>query len=87
MLAKIKNIADEKDIIFSLERVGLDQIAKKLNENGYVDYKQELPNTMKDVYNKVENGKLELVGVYPHKYWGFILKSCFLCGWYGYCRR
>ena len=26
--------------------------------------------TLKDVYNKVENGKLELVGVYPHKYWG-----------------
>ena len=22
---------------------------KKLNENGYVDYKQELPNTMKEV--------------------------------------
>ena len=27
----------------------LNQIAKKLNENGYVDYKQELPNTMKEV--------------------------------------
>ena len=27
----------------------VNQIAKKLNENGYVDYKQELPNTMKEV--------------------------------------
>ena len=26
--------------------------------------------TLKDVYNKVENGELELVGLYPHKYWG-----------------
>ena len=25
------------------------RLAKKLNENGYVDYKQELPNTMKEV--------------------------------------
>lgn len=25
---------------------------------------------LKDVYNKVENGKLELVGVYLYKYWG-----------------
>ena len=34
-----------------LKRQGnnLNQIAKKLNENGYVDYKQELPNTMKEV--------------------------------------
>lgn len=29
MLAKIKNIADEKDIIFSLERVGLDPDSEK----------------------------------------------------------
>ena len=29
MLAKIKNIADEKDIIFSLERVGLDPDSDK----------------------------------------------------------
>ena len=27
----------------------LNQIAKKLNENGYVDYKHELPDTMKEV--------------------------------------
>lgn len=33
MLAKIKNIADEKDIIFSLERVGLDPDSdKKVNK-------------------------------------------------------
>lgn len=26
--------------------------------------------TLKDVYNKEENGDLVLVGLYPHKYWG-----------------
>lgn len=26
--------------------------------------------TLKDVYNKDENGNLVLVGLYPHKYWG-----------------
>ena len=40
-----------KEIYPELKRQGnnLNQIAKKLNENGYVDYKQELPNTMKEV--------------------------------------
>ena len=27
----------------------LNQIARKLQERGYIDYKQELPNTMKEV--------------------------------------
>ena len=40
-----------KEIYPELKRQGnnLNQIAKKLNENGYVDYKHELPNTMKEV--------------------------------------
>ena len=34
-----------------LKRQGnnLNQIARKLHERGYVDYRQELPNTMKEV--------------------------------------
>lgn len=40
-----------KEIYPELKRQGnnLNQIAKKLNENGYVDYKHELPDTMKEV--------------------------------------
>ena len=47
----ITNTDGIKELIPELKRVGnnLNQIAKKLNENGYVDYKQELPNTMKEV--------------------------------------
>ena len=47
----ITNTDGLKEIYPELKRQGnnLNQIAKKLNENGYVDYKQELPNTMKEV--------------------------------------
>ena len=47
----IVNLDGLKEIYPELKRQGnnLNQIAKKLNENGYVDYKQELPNTMKEV--------------------------------------
>ena len=40
-----------KEIYPELKRQGnnLNQIAKKLNENGDVDYKHELPDTMKEV--------------------------------------
>ena len=42
MLAKIKNIADEKDIIFSLERVGLDPEADKKVKKFSLGMKQRL---------------------------------------------
>lgn len=42
MLAKIKNIADEKDIIFSLERVGLDPDSDKKVKKFSVGMKQRL---------------------------------------------
>lgn len=40
-----------KAIYPELKRQGnnLNQIARKLQERGYIDYKQELPNTMKEV--------------------------------------
>ena len=49
--SNIVNLDGLKEIYPELKRQGnnLNQIAKKLNENGYVDYKQELPNTMKEV--------------------------------------
>ena len=48
---QIVNTDGIKELLPELKRIGnnLNQIAKKLNENGYVDYKQELPNTMKEV--------------------------------------
>lgn len=48
---QVVNTDGIKELIPELKRQGnnLNQIAKKLNENGYVDYKQELPNTMKGV--------------------------------------
>lgn len=42
MLAKIKNIADEKDIIFSLERVGLDPDSEKKVKKSSLGMKQRL---------------------------------------------
>lgn len=42
MLAKIKNIADEKDIIFSLERVGLDPDSDKKVKRFSLGMKQRL---------------------------------------------
>lgn len=42
MLAKIKNIADEKDIIFSLERVGLDPDSDKKAKKFSLGMKQRL---------------------------------------------
>lgn len=49
--SNIVNLDGLKEIYPELKRQGnnLNQIAKKLNENGYVDYKKELPNTMKEV--------------------------------------
>ena len=44
MLAKIKNIADEKDIIFSLERVGLDPDSDKKVKKFSLGMKQRLNN-------------------------------------------
>ena len=44
MLAKIKNIADEKDIIFSLERVGLDPDSEKKVKKFSLGMKQRLNN-------------------------------------------
>lgn len=42
MLAKIKNIADEKDIVFSLERVGLDPDSDKKVKKFSLGMKQRL---------------------------------------------
>lgn len=42
MLAKIKNIADEKDVIFSLERVGLDPDSDKKVKKFSLGMKQRL---------------------------------------------
>lgn len=42
MLAKIKNVADEKDIIFSLERVGLDPDSDKKVKKFSLGMKQRL---------------------------------------------
>ena len=54
--SNIVNLDGLKEIYPELKRQGnnLNQIAKKLNENGYVDYKQELPNTMKEVRDAIQ---------------------------------
>lgn len=48
---EVRNTDGIKEVLPELKRQGnnLNQIAKKLNEQGYVDYRQELPNTMKEV--------------------------------------
>lgn len=57
MLAKIKNIADEKDIIFSLERVGLDPDSDKKVKKFSLGMKQRL-NIAQAI---VENQKIILL--------------------------
>lgn len=57
MLAKIKNIADEKDIIFSLERVGLDPDSDKKVKKFSLGMKQRL-NIAQAIY---ENQKIILL--------------------------
>lgn len=51
MLAKIKNIADEKDIIFSLERVGLDPDSDKKVKKFSLGMKQRL-NIAQAIFEK-----------------------------------
>ena len=58
MLAKIKNIADEKDIIFSLERVGLDPDSDKKVKKFSLGMKQRL-NIAQAIF---ENQKIILLG-------------------------
>ena len=57
MLAKIKNIADEKDIIFSLERVGLDPDSDKKVKKFSLGMKQRL-NIAQELF---ENQKIILL--------------------------
>lgn len=57
MLAKIKNIADEKDIIFSLERVGLDPDSDKKVKKFSLGMKQRL-NVAQAIF---ENQKIILL--------------------------
>lgn len=57
MLAKIKNIADEKDIIFSLERVGLDPDSDKKVKKFSLGMKQRL-NIAQSIF---ENQKIILL--------------------------
>lgn len=57
MLAKIKNIADEKDIIFSLERVGLDPDSDKKVKKFSLGMKQRL-NIAQAIF---ENQKIVLL--------------------------
>lgn len=57
MLAKIKNIADEKDIIFSLERVGLDPDSDKKVKKFSLGMKQRL-NIVQAIF---ENQKIILL--------------------------
>ena len=57
MLAKIKNIADEKDIIFSLERVGLDPDSDKKVKKFSLGMKQRL-NIAQEIF---ENQKIILL--------------------------
>ena len=57
MLAKIKNIADEKDIIFSLERVGLDPDSDKKVKKFSLGMKQRL-NSAQAIF---ENQKIILL--------------------------
>ena len=57
MLAKIKNIADEKDIIFSLERVGLDPDSDKKVKKFSLGMKQRL-NIAQTIF---ENQKIILL--------------------------
>lgn len=47
----VRNTDGIKAVLPELKRQGnnLNQIARKLNEQEYVDYRQELPNTMKEV--------------------------------------
>ena len=65
MLAKIKNIADEKDIIFSLERVGLDPDSEKKVKKFSLGMKQRL-NIAQAIF---ENQKIATV------YKGNIIKN------------
>ena len=65
MLAKIKNIADEKDIIFSLERVGLDPDSDKKVKKFSLGMKQRL-NIAQAIF---ENQKIATV------YKGNIIKN------------
>lgn len=54
MLAKIKNIADEKDIIFSLERVGLDPDSDKKVKKFSLGMKQRL-NIAQAIFENQKN--------------------------------
>ena len=54
MLAKIKNIADEKDIIFSLERVGLDPDSDKKVKKFSLGMKQRL-NIAQAIFDEPTN--------------------------------
>lgn len=47
----VTNTDGIKDVVPELKRQGanLNQLVKKLNERGYIDYKNELPATMKEV--------------------------------------
>ena len=56
MLAKIKNIADEKDIIFSLERVGLDPDSDKKVKKFSLGMKQRL-NIAQLIYKIIREEK------------------------------
>lgn len=62
MLAKIKNIADEKDIIFSLERVGLDPDSDKKVKKFSLGMKQRL-NIAQAIF---ENQKIILLDEPPN---------------------
>lgn len=48
---EIKNTDGLKEIVPELKRQGanLNQLVKKLNERGFIDYKRELPDTLNEV--------------------------------------
>ena len=45
-------------------------MAKELEADGLYSFEKEEEDHICHPAEQVENGKLELVGVYPHKYWG-----------------
>ena len=72
--SNIVNLDGLKEIYPELKRQGnnLNQIAKKLNENGYVDYKQEYQQRFQDLNNQIEKLKLEYVNSLPFKKGDFV---------------
>ena len=60
---EVINMEPLKDIILEMKRQGnnLNQVAKKLNAQGYVDYNHELKDVLKEVENAWQSLRLYLL--------------------------